>query len=60
LSKNIAKTALAKNQVYLTSDGFVTASQWMKQYSRYLIFTPGVTSVSGDFLTKSRPYYFNA
>lgn len=60
LSKNIAKTALAKNQVYLTADGFVTASQWMQKYSRYLIFTPGVRSVSGDFLTKQRPYYFNA
>ena len=60
LSKNIAKTALARNQVYLTADGFVTASQWMQQYQRYLIFTPGIRSVSGDFLTRSRPYYFNA
>lgn len=60
LSKNIAKTALARNQVYLTADGFVTASQWMEKYGRFLIFTPGIHSVSGDFLTLQRPYYFNA
>lgn len=59
LSKNIGKTALARNQVYLTADGFISASQWMEKYQRYLIFTPGVTTIGGDFLTKQRPYYFN-
>ena len=37
LSKNIAKTALAANQLYLTSEGFVTASQWMELNNRYLV-----------------------
>lgn len=58
LSKEIAKTALSLNKLYLTSDGFVTASQWMKKHSRYLIFTPAIRSVDGEFLTKQRPYYF--
>ena len=59
LSKNIAKTALSRNQVYLTADGFITASQWMERYQRYLIFSPGVRTVGGDFLTRQRKYYFN-
>lgn len=58
LSKNIAKTALAANQLYLTAEGFVSASQWLETNNRYLIFQPAVRSVSGDFLTKQRPYYF--
>lgn len=58
LSKSIAKTALAANQLYLTSEGFVTASQWMDLNKRYLIFNPAVRSIGGDFLTKQRPYYF--
>lgn len=58
LSKNVAKTALAANQLYLTAEGFVTASQWMKLNNRYLIFTPSVRSIDGEFLTKRRPYYF--
>ena len=32
LSLSIGETALSKNQVYLTADGFVTASQWMEKY----------------------------
>lgn len=58
LSKNIAKTALSANQLYLTSEGFVTASQWMQINNRYLIFTPTIRSIGGDFLTRQRPYYF--
>lgn len=58
LSKSIAKTALADNQLYLTAEGFVTASQWMDLNGRYLIFSPAVRSVGGDFLTRSRPYVF--
>lgn len=59
LSKNIAKTALSRNQVYLTADGFITASQWLERYQRYLVFSPGVRTVGGDFLTRQRTYYFN-
>lgn len=58
LSKNIAKTALAANQLYLTSEGFVTASHWMELNQRYLIFNPGVRSIDGQFLTMRRPYFF--
>ena len=58
LSKSIAKTSLKTNQVYLTAEGFVPASQWMELNNRYLVFSPGVRSVSGDFLTRVRPYIF--
>lgn len=60
LSLAIGETALAKNQVYLTADGFVTASQWMEKYQKYLIFTPDVISVGPEFLTEKRPYNFNS
>ena len=58
LSKNIALTALKENQLYLTAEGFVTASQWMERTGSYLIFEPDITTISGDFLTKKRKYVF--
>lgn len=58
LSKNIAKTALKENQLYLTAEGFVSASQWMENTGEYLIFNPDIKTISGDFLTKKRRYIF--
>lgn len=58
LSKSIANTALKFNQVYLTAEGFVSASDWMEKTERYLVFSPGVRSVDGAFLTRKRPYAF--
>ena len=51
-------TAITKNQVYLTEDGFVSASEWMKKTSKYLIFTKPVRSIDGEFLSKLRRYSF--
>ena len=59
LSVSIGETALARNQVYLTEDGFITASQWMEKYQKYLIFIPDIVSIGPDFLTAPRTYYFN-
>lgn len=58
LSKNIAKTAINRNQLYLTAEGFVTASQWMERNGQYLVFMPAVRQVGGDFMSRSRPYFF--
>ena len=58
LSKNIAKTAISRNQLYLTAEGFVTASQWMEHSGQYLVFTPAVRQVGSDFMSAVRPYFF--
>lgn len=58
LSKNIAKTAISRNQLYLTAEGFVTASQWMEHNGQYLVFTPAVRQVGSDFMSAVRPYFF--
>lgn len=56
LSKNIAKTALASNQLYFTSKGIQTASMWMEQNNYMLKFYPEVHSMNKDFLTRKRQY----
>lgn len=58
LSKNIGKTALVSNKLYLTKDGFETASQWMEKHNRYLEFNPAVRRVNSAFMSESRPYFF--
>lgn len=60
LSKSIADTNLKFNKVYLTAEGFVSASDWIESTGRYLVFKPGVRSVEGDFLIRRRPYAFTS
>lgn len=57
LSKAVGASSLTSNQLYFTSHGIVTASQWMKQNGYMLKFSPGVTSIGPNFLTQQRPYH---
>lgn len=57
LSKEIAEeTALSKNELYFTEEGFITAGAWMKNKHRLLKFTPEVQSMGNDFETAQRRY----
>lgn len=58
LSKGIALTALRKNEVYYTVDGFVTTSQWMSLHNYLLKFTTQKMKLSTAFLTEKRPINF--
>lgn len=58
LSKAIAKSALSKNQLYFTKDGFTTASQWMETNNYMLKFNPGLNKMGPGFISKMNPYHF--
>lgn len=58
LSQAIGETTLSQNQLYYTTQGFVTASEWMEVHKRMLAFNPGVDQLTPDMLNISRPYAF--
>lgn len=61
LSKNIAKTAISKNQVYFSTHGITYASDWLEETEQVLKFSPALTSFgTGDYLNKQHTYMFES
>lgn len=60
LSKEIAKTAIKFNMVYFTKYGVSTASAYMKKVKQYIAFSPGVTKIGPEFMSKQRSYTFHS
>ena len=49
LSQEIGKTAISMNQLYFTEQGFVSASEWMKNNKRLLRFSTPITRMDKNF-----------
>lgn len=58
LSKNIMNTMLAENEVYFTEFGFMTASQWLEQTKKYIMFAEPVKNLTSDFMSRARALTF--
>lgn len=58
LSEAIGETQLSKNQVYYTSQGFMTASNWMRTHKRMLVFNPDIEQLEEGMLNKPYSYIF--
>ena len=56
LSQGVKNTMLARNDIYYTTQGFSTASEWISKNNRILKFYPEVTSLDSTFLSKQRAY----
>lgn len=56
LSIKIAKTAISKNQLYFTEQGFVTASEWMDKNRAMIKFASPAMNMANNFLGVHRRY----
>lgn len=60
LSKSIAFTNITKNSIYFTSEGFVTAPDWMERHQQMLKFHPNIKKVYSNLLDKKNSYIFTS
>lgn len=56
LSLSMAKTVLAKNDLYFTDSGFSTAAEYMERKQRILKFNPKIRNLDAGMLALKRDY----
>ena len=52
LSQNILKTVLSKNEIYFTTEGFITAREWLIKKNRYITFKDRITNLWMGMMTE--------
>lgn len=52
LSQNILKTVLSKNEIYFTTEGFMTAREWLIKKNRYVTFKDKITNLRLGMMTE--------